>query len=220
MPARPADADDTESGTVVPRPDPTLLTTQQLLREMGALREVIGLTEQALHARMEAMDKAIVLLQTIIDRLPRMMEEKIDALQRVHEEKFKSIGTQFQERDTRTDKMAEATSTAIAAALQAAKEAVGAQNTSSAAAITKSEMATDKRIEQLGTLIAAGAKTSDEKIGDIKDRLTRIEGNQAGVRDQKTEGQAGSNQAVGIAAIVISAVAVIATIVIALTSHR
>jgi hypothetical protein len=46
----------------------------------------------------------------------------------------------------------------------------------SALAISRSEAATVKQIDQMGLLIQTGSKTVDDKFSDIKDRLTRIEG--------------------------------------------
>jgi hypothetical protein len=177
-----------------PVPDPTLLTTQQLIRENLWLREVLetrltGIQEANLlrqnntNARFEAYDKAIKLLQDISDKFPGRIDEKIHSLKEVHEEKFASIQVQFRERDVRTEQSSKDSKVAVDAALQAAKEAVGEQNKSSALAIAKSEASTTKQIDQQGLLIQSTAKASDEKIDDIKERLTRIEGGGKGMRD-------------------------------------
>lgn len=76
----------------------------------------------------------------------------------------------------RTEQSSKDSKVAVDAALQAAKEAVGEQNKSSALAIAKSETATTKQIDQLGILIQNNTKAFDDKISDLKDRLTRIEG--------------------------------------------
>ncbi len=178
----------------VPIPDPSLLTTQQLIRENLWLREVLetrleGMDSAAIlrqsntNARFEAYDKAIKLLQDISDKFPYRIDEKIHSLKEVHEEKFSSIQVQFRERDVRTEQSSKDSKVAVDAALQAAKEAVGEQNKSSALAIAKSEASTTKQIDQQGLLIQSTAKASDEKIDDIKERLTRIEGGGKGMRD-------------------------------------
>jgi len=176
---------------VVPVPDPTVLTTEQLLRENVWLREVLDtkldgivkageLRQVNTNGKFEAYDKAIRLLQDIADKFPDRIDEKISSLKEVHEEKFSSIQTQFKERDVRSDQTQKDSKVAVDAALQAAKEAVGEQNKSSALAIAKSEASTTKQIDQQGLLIQSTAKASDEKIDDIKERLTRIEGSGAG----------------------------------------
>jgi hypothetical protein len=197
-----------------PIPDPTLLTTAALTREIAALKDVVftrldGMdraivlfdanitrvpteTDRAilhlkelLESRLDGMDKAVRLLQDLNDKIPVKIDEKIMALHGVHGEKFDSIQTQFRERDVRSEQSSKDSKVAVDAALQAAKEAVGEQNKSSALAIAKSEASTTKQIDQLGQLIQSTTKGVDDKFQDVKDRLTRIEG--------KTEGKAGAD---------------------------
>lgn len=186
----------------LPVPDPTVLTTRNLQREIFGLRELLevkigsvveaaALSVQIIETRFDGMDKAIQLLQETANRFPARIDEKIESLRHVHEqkfsvltethlEKFASITTQFRERDVRTEQSSKDSKVAVDAALQAAKEAVGEQNKSSALSISKSETATTKQIDQLGALIQTMTKASDDKFADVKERLTRIEGTGAG----------------------------------------
>jgi hypothetical protein len=189
----------------VPIPDPSLLTTAALARDIKNLRELLEtklgssananeLIRSIIETRLDGMDKAIMLLQDSADRFPLRIDEKIDALRNVHEqkftamidthsEKFNSIQTQFKERDVRTEQSSKDSKVAVDAALQAAKEAVGEQNKSSALAISKSEASTTKQIDQLSVLIGQQQKGFDDKINDVKDRLTRAEGAKTGMKD-------------------------------------
>lgn len=222
----------------VPIPDPSLMTTKQLIREVSTLRELLEvklnrleettalnrqildtrisaaeasrdserqvlserlhmavgaleaastLTRDVLQTRLDGMDKAIRLLQDTADKFPARIDEKIAAVREVHEqrfialidthlEKFSSIQTQFRERDVRTEQSSKDSKVAVDAALQAAKEAVGEQNKSSALAIAKSEASTTKQIDQLAASIGQMTKAFDDKVMDVKERLTRIEG--------------------------------------------
>lgn len=178
-----------------PVPDPTVLTSAALRMGLEALREV-------LETRLDGMDKAIELLQATSDKFPARIDEKIEALRGVQEEKFRSIQVQFAERDVRTDQTSRDSKVAVDAALQAAKEAVAEQNRSSALAIAKSEASTMKQIDQQGLLIQTTAKASDEKIDDIKERLTRIEGKGEGASNAKTAGQATGNYIMGIVGLI------------------
>ena len=181
-------------GSVRPVPDPTVLTTQQLIREIAMSRDVI-------ETRLAGMDKAIELLQQTTDKLPANIKDEVEQLQELHAERFSSfetqlklvlegIKTQFLERDERTKQLALLSETAIAAALQAQKEAATAQNVSNTTASDKMELNFAKLIEQTQTLLQSQKTASDDKISDIKDRgnilesrLTLIEGQKSGGGD-------------------------------------
>lgn len=202
-----ADAKTGDGGDFRPIPDPTVLTTAAILRELAALREVLEAKIDGQRAffiaRIEGMDKAISLLQVITDRQPSDVDKKISNLQRLHEEKFSSVQVQFQERDVRVEQTAKDTKTAVDAALAAQEKSAGKQADSFALSIGKSETATTKQMDGLGVLIQQSTKASDEKISDIKDRLTRIEGQRTGGIDFRTAAIA-----------VIVAIAVIAGVVV------
>ncbi len=171
----------------VPVPDPTVLTTQQLQREIATSREVVEThlegIKRVIETRLEGMDKAIALLQISNDRIPTHVNEMVTHLKSLHEERFHSIATQFLERDTRTEQTSRDSKVAVDAALQAAKEAVGEQNKSNALAIAKSETTFTKQIDQIGILISALQKGFDDKIDDIKTRLQSMEGQRKGAFD-------------------------------------
>jgi hypothetical protein len=133
-----------------------------------------------LATRINAVEKASEVFQEGLTRVPTQVQQEVSHLKELHGERFRSIDTQFQERDTRTEQTARDTKTAVDAALQAAKEAVGAQNLASATAIAKSEATTTKQIDQLVTLIQTSITGLDGKITDVKDRLTLIEGRGSG----------------------------------------
>jgi hypothetical protein len=185
-----------------PVPDPTILTTQQLYREIATSREI-------LETRLNAMDTATELNKQATDKLPLIIDDKICQLRKLVDEKFSgmlekfhSIDVQFKERDTRTEQSSKDSKVAVDAALQAAKEAVGEQNKSSALAIAKSEAATNKQLDQIGMLITTTNKALDEKINDLKGRLDRGEGQKA----QAVENKSQNNWMIGA---VISAVSLI-----------
>jgi len=167
-----------------PDPDPTTLTTQALYREINQVQALLNAhmdgLEGTLSARITAIDHDLDRLQLAVEQEPAQTGTLINTLRDLHEEKFKSIQVQFVERDTRTEQTSRDSKVAVDAALQAAKEAVGEQNKSSALAIAKSEASTTKQIDQQGLLIASSTQGLDDKIDDIKDRLTRIEGNTSG----------------------------------------
>ncbi len=199
-----------------PIPDPTLLTTQQLMLAVSALKEL-------LFVRLDAMDKAVELLHEDVTRVPTDVDKQIVNLRtlmeqrfEVVEEKFHSIGTQFKERDTRVEQTAKDTKVAVDAALQAAEKAVGKQNESFALSIDKSEKATMKQIDQQGILIQTATTALNDKIDDIKDRLTLIEGKGAGQTTEQAAHTTSTRDAWGIVAVVVAVIAVAVAVVIPL----
>ena len=138
-----------------------------------ALREII-------EARLAGNDKIAALLQAQLEQGSTASNVEVGHLRTEHEEKFKSIATQFTERDIRTEQTARDSKVAVDAALQAQKEATGLQNESNNASISKSEAAFTKQIDQIGVIINTTTKGTDEKIEDIKTRITQIEGRSSG----------------------------------------
>jgi len=166
-----------------PIPDPTVLTTQQLLRELAWLREV-------LETRLNGMDKAIELLQKTTDMAPARMDEKIKAAISVHDQRFESIVQQFSERDVRGETSKRDSKDALDAALAAQKEAAEKQAVAFGQSVAKSESSTDKRIDQISTLVSATAAALEGKVADVKERVGRIEARGEGQTSQKTEAHA------------------------------
>lgn len=193
----------------IPIPDPSLLTTQQLTREITSLREFFESQVDSINNRISSVIKIIDANPAIVDaeisKLQQLQDEKFRSIVSQFDEKFRSIAIQFSERDIRTEQTSRDSKVAVDAALQAAKEAVGEQNKSSALAIAKSEAATTKQIDQIGVIISTMANGLNDKIDDIKSRITIIEGRNIG-----------GNNVVGYAitavAVVISIIAVFVTL--------
>src|ERR1700722_3754137 len=169
-----------DNGGSRPDPDPTLLSTQQTIREQDALKElVLSIVDgkfSVIDTRLSGMDTAIKLVREDSAKFPEFARDQVNQLRELHGEKFNSINTQFNEVDKRTTQLSTADKTAAAAALQAAKEAVGAQNTSNSTAIAKSETATVAAIKQLQPLFNTANAATNDKINDLKSRLDRGEG--------------------------------------------
>lgn len=164
----------------VPNPDPTERTIQALQREIEGSRERFShdlmMMRELIEARLNGNDQAVTLLRTSTEKFPLMVNNSIERLQELHEEKFSSIATQFTERDKRTEQLTAEQSKAIAAALQAQKEAAGSTTEMIIAAITKMEGNFAKLIDQGQALLMEVKRNTDERINDLKSRLDRGEG--------------------------------------------
>jgi hypothetical protein len=170
-----------DSRDIRPVPDPTRLTTQQLLRELNSLKEVIS-------TRLDAMDKAIELFNANMTRVPTDVDKQVGNLERLHNEKFSSIEKQFSNLDSRNAQLSAANERAIMAALQAAKERFDESNGSFSTAVAKAEATTIKQIEQISAMLQSTIKTFDDKIADMKDRFSSNETRISGI-EARTSGQ-------------------------------
>jgi hypothetical protein len=164
-----------------PNPDPTERTkeavdaaSEQWRRDLIALREIIetrinGIVHET-SERVRAweneparVDARIAQHQLLIDRQFDVIEQKFA----VEDEKFSGVDRQFVERDVRGEQSARSSADALAAALQAAKELVGAQGEASAAAAVKSETSFALALDT-PLLTVAGWKTMGTvEIGDV-----------------------------------------------------
>jgi O6-methylguanine-DNA--protein-cysteine methyltransferase len=179
-----------DSGGLVPVPDPTLLTTQNLLREIAALKELFTIELISIRRTMDdyrqySQSRGVDIMAAS-ESLRHFLEERISKLDAVSDQQFSRIAIQFEERDKRTEQLNQAqkeaasalslaSATAIAAALQAQKEAAGAQNDSNAASITKSEAGFTKQIDQITTLVQQIQKGNDDKVADLKGEISRLQ---------------------------------------------
>ncbi len=128
----------------LPVPDPTILTTEQLRRELLGLRE---------------------LLESRLDGTERAVKLEIAYMREAREEKYVSIQMQFRERDSRRD-----------------QEMISAKE-----AITKSEAAVAKQLENNAQNLASLSKITDDKMSIINRRLDRGEGGSEQQREIRSD---------------------------------
>ena len=140
-------------------PDPTERTLDQSRREIAMLREL-------LEAKLHGKDEVAVLLKEFNTEIRNHLRVELAGLKELEEEKFKGINAQFSQRDI-----------ALTAALQAQKESAAAQQVANSEAIQKSESATTKQMDGLS-----------DKIEDIKERVTAVEGSRQGSLGATTTG--------------------------------
>jgi hypothetical protein len=178
-----------DSGSdLVPRPDPTVLTTEQLRRELSNLREIIEAELRAVSARLDSMDKAADLLHANLTaivhpndltKIRDVVVGRIEKSDLVGDEKFARIETQFTELDKRTGQLKTASDTAIAAAMAAAEKAVGENNRSFAAAVAKSEKNTEDSLKSLDNQFKTEIRSMTDKVNDIGSRQDKLDGSGA-----------------------------------------
>lgn len=189
---------------VKPDPDPTLLTTENLRREISHLKELTAEKLETQLTRVDAIEHRLDHKYTetaeAIKNLHKLILANIETLASVMSQRFESIAIQFTERDKRTEQLSLADKTAIAAALQAQKEAAGAQNESNAASVTKQEAAFTKLLDQNQVLFHTSMSALTTQINDLKSRLDTGEGQSKGKGDMW-------GYAAGVAGLAIAAAA-------------
>jgi hypothetical protein len=183
------------------------------------VQERAAATATALTASEQAINAALITAKEAVAAQNQLIMAQLSRSDSVSAERFERIDVQFTERDKRTEQLSLASSTAIAAALQAAKEAVGEQNRSSALAIAKSENSTTEALRQLQTLFQTASKGTDDKINDLKGRLDRGEGLQIGTREQHVDQRTNTGQMIATAVMFSGLLSVIIAIA-ALLIHR
>ena len=159
-------ADDPHNGNV---PGPPFLTTEELRRDVSALREI-------LQARLDGMDRAAVVLADTVNRTPTAIQTAIAHLKELHDERFASVALQFKERDERSGQLAKTQAEALEAALRAAKELNAAQGEANKEANAKTEVSFGQQI-----------KAIEDKLEVINRRLDTGEGTTNGTASYRAE---------------------------------
>jgi hypothetical protein len=147
-----------------PVPDPTLLTTAALTREIAALKELVG-------TRLDAMDKAMTLFNENITRVPTDVDKQVGHLKSLTWERFETVMSRFG---------------AIDAQLKDRDSRREAENKQFALAVDKAESAITKQMDQQRQTNDAAKSVLDTKIDAVKDRVTLMEGQGKGVTTQQT----------------------------------
>jgi len=201
------------SASVFPVPDPTVLTTRQLLREIEILRGSIDDKVEARHreaaalkellfVRIDAIERATALRARVIDDLPADNARQIGHLRELMDERFVSIGVQFEERDTRSEREARDNKLAVAAAFAAQEKQAVAQNESNALAISKSESATAETIKTNQELGKSTTDAQGKTLDEIKGQVTTILASGVGAHEVLTDRRAGTSQILAMVAVV------------------
>lgn len=191
-----------------PVPDPSTLTTAQLLREIEILRGSID-------DKVEARQREMVVAQ-------ELSEAKLRGEINLTAQRFDAFTNQLELIERQRVEQKSDTKAAVDAALIAQKEAVQEQTIASGLSIAKSEAATAKQLDQQSvtftTAISGVTKTSSDQkdafnisIGDLKERLSAldlkvgaIESTKAGAIEVRTERRADNMQAIALVAIAAS----------------
>jgi len=197
-------------------PDPSALTTAQLLREIASLSERMEIRVdgeiKVLSAQLEALEKSITKAADDYTRVPTDVEKAVGNLQALHEVRFEGVGvkfdavqTQLAERDQKVSEVALATRTAVDAALAAAEKARTSQAESAGQAAAKAEAATVKQIDQQAALYQTETRALRDICNTLDRRLTAIESMNLGSQTSQRDTHSASTLVIAIIAVLFSA---------------
>ena len=203
--------------------DPTILSTQAIERTASAERDYtdgqIAILRQRMdgqHAvtveRFRGIDQATELLSATVTRVPTDLQQAVTELLRLMDERRQGVEARFDANEKLSKTESELNQTALAAALQAAKEASAVQG-----------VATDRTIDKNAELaavtaaaLAARVTQLTEQFISLNSQVTSILAGKQAVVEQKTDTRGGANNlygaigtVLGILSLVIAAVAII-----------
>jgi hypothetical protein len=195
------------------RPDPTVLTTQQMIRAVQAERDYVNGQLEVLRERLTGIDRATEVLKETVNRTPTEIQREIAHVRELTTEKFHSVDKRFAERDIRQERESRDNKIAVDAAIVAQKEAAAAQDRANQKAIDKSELATAENMKASGELFQS---TTDA----IKERLTALELSNGAItaaatggKEKVASGKENLALVVSIAVMVVLVLGLIATLV-------
>lgn len=176
-----------------PIPDPTLLTTEALNREIDRLRSSFEAGRDAMHDLLTA---------------------RIDSTVAIEDEKFRRVEQRFQLIEGQRVEQKNDTQNAVQAALTAQKEAVREQTIASERAVGKSEVAMMKQMEQISNTFAAAIESLRHSIDDNKDRIVLLESRVIALEQQKIGGKEVTGEQRQNMSVIFAGVGVLLTIII------
>ncbi len=171
--------------------DPTKLTTEALDR---ALINV----QAALEAQEAVLVEKIAHEREHVDDKVRACNQAIDALREMRDSKLADVDRQLRQSEHMRIEQKGDTRAAVDAALTAQKDA-----------ITKSEVAVGKQLEQLGETFRTGFEGVKREIAIVRERVVAIE--------QQKEGAQGANTSLyAVAAFLVATIIIAATLAAAI----
>lgn len=181
----------------IPVPDPSLLTTQSLDREIANLREF-------LLSQIVNLSDDLERFASGHDREHRdVVERAVNHLKELTDERFNGIQLQFAERDVRAEQAFKASTEAINAAMAAQEKA-----------IIKSEIATAKQIDAIAEVIEGAKASLSEQIRQVEKRQDRDEGGRSGVSEHSIGFSRSGMLIVSAAGAILALVSLAITIVV------
>lgn len=191
------------SETIKTVPDPSLLTTEQLLREIS---RVVALLEAEMHGDREVSEA---------ERrgIREHVKDQLDAIRGKHEVRFIGIDDRFDAIEAVRREQKADTQKNVEDALLAAKEALREQKSTYDASLTKTEASIKEQSGQRDATVNARILAMEGVLNDVKTRVDRMEAAKIGSAENHTNARLDLGSVVGFIGMLIA----ISTVVIVLT---
>ena len=187
-----------------PIPDPTVLTTEQLHREINALE-----------ARMLGEVGALkTLLEASIAHLTSLVDDKVTCHDELDDARFDRIDARFDTLERHRLEQKEDTAGRLNYAIDTLKERADEHFKTNQEAIGKSERAVDTLIDKLSDEVDTKTGALSGKIDDLKERVGTIEASSRGAEQQRTEGRAHISTTTAVIGTVIAVVGILLALLV------
>jgi DNA repair exonuclease SbcCD ATPase subunit len=144
-----------------------------------------------------------------IAALKELTEQRIEGLENLCREKFKAMHQTFKMVERQRIEQKQDTQMAVNAALKAQQDAVHEQTEASEKAINKSESSTNDSLKQLAGNFSTEITSLRREINEVKDRVTSIESQKIGAKEDRT----GLYAAIGIVGTLLAIIVLVSNII-------
>lgn len=205
--------------------DPTLLTDKAIAKEATARKEAHSALQESIakdlairDERLRGIDEATKLRLGPIDGVPGRIVQEVTHLELLADAKRDAVakishiemGHQREISDIRFAAAEKLTAlgddlraTALTAAFAAQKEASAKEAEYTKIASNKAETATADAIDKLGVLFDTRVGGVEQKVDDVRTRMTGIENRGVGSSEQRTEGRQSNTAVIALASVVV-----------------
>jgi hypothetical protein len=197
-------SDNIQPGKILPVPDPTSLTTTQLLHEIAVLKELLETKNTATRHKIKGITNQLALALAATKEAEIHRKELVDfqlkAVEALTSERFTGIAKQLQERDDRLKESQAVAAQGIVIGLQAQKEAAA-----------KTEVSLADSLKGLSALVDKTIAGLTDKVNILQSRVDKNESYQGGIGAHKSE----EKQNIGLVIAIVSVVSVLFSSVVA-----
>lgn len=186
---------------VLPVPDPSILTTQQLRHELLGVESEIDLRHKSNSREQNFLQE---LIEVKLDGINALSKERVanylreSSIRETHRLELKA------DNQKSVETAMVAAEKAVQAALAAAEKARDQQTIASQLATTKAEDASKERQDKQGETFTLGISVLNIAVNEVKGMLGEVRAKERGGQEQTTERRATNSQTIAIAAVFVA----------------